>query len=207
MSKRIFVISTLTIAMVLFAACGGAAPAAEPAQAEEAAPAEAADSPAADEWGTIVVPAGEKVVVGLSSALSAGYAAYGQDMLNGATVAIQTFGDLNGWEVAVEGGDDQCEGAPGVTVAEQFSANPYLLGVVGPMCSGTVVPAMDIYGENKVLMITPSSTAVAVTAAGYQNIFRIVANDDLQAEVAVDYIFNELGLTSLAIVHDQSIYG
>jgi len=128
-------------------------------------------------------------------------------MLNGATVAIQTFGDLNGWEVAVEGGDDQCEGAPGVTVAEQFSANPYLLGVVGPMCSGTVVPAMDIYGENKVLMITPSSTAVAVTAAGYQNIFRIVANDDLQAEVAVDYIFNELGLTSLAIVHDQSIYG
>jgi branched-chain amino acid transport system substrate-binding protein len=94
-----------------------------------------------------------------------------------------------------------------VTVAEQFSANPYLLGVVGPMCSGTVVPAMDVYGENHVLMITPSSTAVAVTAAGYENIFRIVANDDLQAEVAVDYLFNELGMTSLGIVHDQSIYG
>jgi len=207
MSKRFFVVSTLTIAMVLFAACGGAAPAEEPTPADEAAPAEAAESMPADEWGTIVVPAGEKVVLGVSSALSAGYAAYGQDMLNGATVAVQTFGDLNGWEVSVEGGDDQCEGAPGVTVAEQFSANPYLVGVVGPMCSGTVVPAMDVYGENQVLMITPSSTAVAVTAAGYQNIFRIVANDDLQAEVAVDYLFNELGVTTLGIVHDQSIYG
>jgi branched-chain amino acid transport system substrate-binding protein len=205
MSKRFLIISLLTIGMVLFAACGGAAPADEATSAET--PAEAAESTAEDEWGYITVPAGEKVVLGLSSALSAGYAAYGQDMLNGVTVAVQDFGDLNGWEIAVEGGDDQCEGAPGVTVAEQFSSNPYLLGVVGPMCSGTVVPAMDVYGENHVLMITPSSTAIPVTAAGYQNVFRIVANDDLQAQVAVDYLFNELGMTSLAIVHDQSIYG
>lgn len=189
MSKRFFIIaSLLTIAMVLFAACGGTAPAEE-------------------EWGYIVIPAGEDVVVGLSSALTAGYAVYGQDMLNGVTVAIQDFGDLQGWNLAVEGADDQCEGAPGVTVAEQFSANPYLLGVVGPMCSGTVVPASAIYGENKVLMVTPSSTAVKVTAQGYENIFRIVANDDLQATVAVDYLMNELGAQSLGIVHDQSIYG
>ncbi len=212
MSKRFFIIaSLLTIAMVLFAACGGTAPAEEAAPVEEAAPAEeeaaAEETSAEDEWGYIVIPAGEDVVVGLSSALTAGYAVYGQDMLNGVTVAIQDFGDLQGWNLAVEGADDQCEGAPGVTVAEQFSANPYLLGVVGPMCSGTVVPASAIYGENKVLMVTPSSTAVKVTAQGYENIFRIVANDDLQATVAVDYLMNELGAQSLGIVHDQSIYG
>ena len=212
MSKRFFIIaSLLTIAMVLFAACGGTAPADEAAPVEEAAPAEeeaaAEETSAEDEWGYIVIPAGEDVVVGLSSALTAGYAVYGQDMLNGVTVAIQDFGDLQGWNLAVEGADDQCEGAPGVTVAEQFSANPYLLGVVGPMCSGTVVPASAIYGENKVLMVTPSSTAVKVTAQGYENIFRIVANDDLQATVAVDYLMNELGAQSLGIVHDQSIYG
>ena len=212
MSKRFFIIaSLLTIAMVLFAACGGTAPAEEAAPVEEAAPAEeeaaAEETSAEDEWGYIVIPEGEDVVVGLSSALTAGYAVYGQDMLNGVTVAIQDFGDLQGWNLAVEGADDQCEGAPGVTVAEQFSANPYLLGVVGPMCSGTVVPASAIYGENKVLMVTPSSTAVKVTAQGYENIFRIVANDDLQATVAVDYLMNELGAQSLGIVHDQSIYG
>lgn len=202
MSKRFVFISVLTITTLLLAACGsGAAP------AEEAAPAGDAEAAAEDEWGYITVPAGEKVVLGLSSALSAGYAAYGQDMLNGATVAVQDFGDMNGWEIAVEGGDDQCEGAPGVTVAEQFAANPYLVGVVGPMCSGTAIPAMDIYGEHKVIMITPSSTAIPVTAAGYENVFRIVANDDLQAEVAVDYMFNELGITTLGIVNDQSIYG
>ena len=59
-----------------------------------------------------------------------------------------------------------CEGAAGVTVAEQFSADPNVLGVIGPMCSGSVVPAEDIYAANHVIMITPSSTAVAVTANG-----------------------------------------
>ncbi len=203
MSKRYVFISVLTITTLLLAACGSSAAAAE----EAAAPAADAEAAAEDEWGYITVPAGEKVVLGLSSALSAGYAAYGQDMLNGATVAVQDFGDLNGWEIEVEGGDDQCEGAPGVTVAEQFAANPYMVGVVGPMCSGTAIPAMDIYGEHHVIMITPSSTAIPVTAAGYENVFRIVANDDLQAEVAVDYMFNELGVTTLGIVNDQSIYG
>jgi len=203
MSKRFVFISVLTITTLLLAACGSGAAATD----EPAAPAGEAEVVAEDEWGYITVPADEKVVLGLSSALSAGYAAYGQDMLNGATVAVQDFGDLNGWEIDVEGGDDQCEGAPGVTVAEQFAANPYLVGVVGPMCSGTAIPAMDIYGEHNVIMITPSSTAIPVTAAGYENVFRIVANDDLQAEVAVDYMFNELGITTLGVVHDQSIYG
>jgi branched-chain amino acid transport system substrate-binding protein len=79
--------------------------------------------------------------------------------------------------------------------------------VVGPMCSGSVVPASDIYSDHHIVMITPSSTAVVVTARGYQNLFRIVANDDLQAEVTVNYLRDELGLNSLAILHDQSIYG
>ena len=67
---------------------------------------------------------------------------------------------LKGFKVVAVGGDDQCEGAPGVTVAEQFSADPSILGVVGPMCSGSIVPARDIYAKNHVLMITPSGTAV-----------------------------------------------
>ena len=62
----------------------------------------------------------------------------------------------------VDGQDDQCEGAPGVTVAEKFSADPAVLGVIGPMCSGSIVPAEDIYANNHVIMITPSGTAVVI---------------------------------------------
>lgn len=211
MSKRFFVVlSLLAMVSILVAACSPAATEA-PAAEEPAADAPEAEEPAAevaeDPWGNIVYAPGAKVKIGMSSALTAGYAVYGQDMLNAVEMAAEEFGDLLGWELVVEGGDDGCEGAPGVTVAEKFAADPTVLGVVGPMCSGTVVAAEKIYGERYMVMITPSSTAVVVTAMGYETVFRTVANDELQAQVTVDFLNGDLGLTTLAVVHDQSVYG
>lgn len=206
MSKRLwFVLALLAMVSILVAACSPAATEA-PAAEEPAANEPAAEEPD-DEWGNIVYAPGDKVKIGMSSALTAGYAVYGQDMLNAVQMAAEEFGDLLGWEVVVEGGDDGCEGAPGVTVAEKFAADPTVLGVVGPMCSGTVVAAEKIYGDHNIVMITPSSTAVVVTAQGYETVFRTVANDELQAQVTAEFLNGDLGLTTLAVVHDQSVYG
>jgi branched-chain amino acid transport system substrate-binding protein len=205
MSKRLLIVfSLLAVVSILAAACSPAAT--EAPAADTSAEDTTADMPE-DPWGNIVYAPGTKVKIGMSSALTAGYAVYGQDMLNAVEMAAEEFGDLLGWEVVVEGGDDGCEGAPGVTVAEKFAADPTVLGVVGPMCSGTVVAAEKIYGDHNMVMITPSSTAVIVTAQGYQTVFRTVANDDLQAQVTSDFLNGDLGLTTLAIVHDQSVYG
>ena len=189
MSKRIFsLLVLLLIASMVLTACGG-------------------DGDSGDDWGNMVFAPGTEIKLGVSSALAGGYAVYGQDMLNGVDSAIAEFGDLKGWTVVSEGADDACEGAPAVTVAEQFSADPDVLGVVGPMCSDSVFPATDIYNEHHVIMITPSSTAVVITARGFENIFRLVANDDLQAEVTVGFLTEDLGLSTLAALHDQSLYG
>ncbi|MGA9397908.1 MAG: branched-chain amino acid ABC transporter substrate-binding protein [Anaerolineaceae bacterium] len=208
MKTRAFII-LLTVGALLLSACGQSAPAATDVPVDSVATDVSVDSAAlADEWGSLVFKPGEKVKVGLSSALSSSYAVYGQDMLNGVSLAIDEFGgSLKGWKLVAEGQDDLCDGAPGVTVAEKFSADPAVLGVVGPMCSGSAVPALDIYAANHVIMITPSSTAVVVTAKGFENVFRTVANDELQATVTVDFLTKELNLKTLAILHDQSIYG
>jgi branched-chain amino acid transport system substrate-binding protein len=211
--KAMKFLAIFTVLAVLLSACAGAAtpvateaPAATEAAATEAA---ATEAPVAeDAWGNIVIPAGTEVKIGMSSALAGAYAVYGTDMLNGVDLAIEQFGGtIQGFTVVSDGQDDACEGAAGVTVAEKFSADPTVIGVIGPMCSGTAVPAADIYAANNVIMITPSSTAIAVTSLGYENIFRTVPNDALQAEATVDYIMNELGLTKIALIHDQSIYG
>ena len=210
MKSRLII--TLFVALTLLVS--GCSPAATAAPATGALPTDtpgstsASTSIPADPWGNIVIPPGQSVKVGLSSALAGGYAVYGTDMLNGVDLAIEKFGgSLHGWTLTSEGQDDGCEGAAGVTVAEQFSADPNILGVIGPMCSGSIVPAEDIYAANHVVMITPSGTAVAVTAQGYETVFRTVPNDDLQAQVTVDYLTKELGLTSIAIIDDQSIDG
>ncbi len=205
--KTRFLIVVSVIFVMLVSACSSAA---TPAPETQVSATESVSSTSApeDPWGSIVIPAGQTLKVGLSSALAGGYAVYGTDMLNGVDLAIEKFGGtLHGFTLASDAQDDACEGAAGVTVAEQFSADPNILGVVGPMCSGSIVPAEDIYAANHVVMITPSGTAVAVTAKGYENVFRTVPNDDLQAQVTVDYLTKVLNLTSLAIIHDQSIYG
>ncbi len=215
MSKRIWtMIGLVTISAMVLAACGGGAtPTATEAPMETQAPVETeapvvTEAPAMeDDWGQMVFAPGTDITIGVSSALAGGYAVYGQDMLNGVNLALEDYGDLMGWTVLAEGGDDACEGAPGVTVAELFSAEPSLLGVVGPMCSGAAVPASEIYGEHNVIVVTPSVTAVVVTARGFENLFRIVANDDLQAQVSVNYLTEQLGVTSLGVIHDSSIYG
>jgi branched-chain amino acid transport system substrate-binding protein len=206
MSKRLVAFMSLFVLIsVLVASCS--TPATQAPTAEEPAAAAPTEEHPADPWGDIVYSPGTKVKIGMSSALTAGYAVYGQDMLNAVELAAEQFGNLDGWELTVEGGDDGCEGAPGVTVAEKFAADPTVLGVVGPMCSGTVVAAEKIYGEHHMVMITPSSTAVVVTAQGYESVFRTVANDDLQAKVTVDFLTQDLGLKTLAVAHDQSVYG
>jgi branched-chain amino acid transport system substrate-binding protein len=187
MKRSAAVISALMLAALALASCKSAA--------------------VVGEWGEMVFAPGTEIKLGVSSALAGAYAVYGQDMLNGADLAISDFGTLKGWTVVSEGGDDACEGAPGVTVAEQFSADPDILAVVGPMCSGAAVPASDVYAEHHVIFVTPSVTAVVVTARGYENLFRVVANDDLQAKVTVDFLTEDLGLNTLAVMHDQSIYG
>ncbi len=218
MSKRfVSFLVVLMMAGLLLAACGGGAdeaaveePAAEEAAAEEPAAEEAAAEPAMEEdpWGNMVFEPGTEIKMAVSSALSGGYAVYGQDMLNGTTLAVEDFGgDLMGWSLIVEGGDDGCEGAAGVTVAEQFAADPQVLAVIGPMCSGSAYPASDIYAEKHVIMLLPSVTAVVITNRGYENIFRTVANDDLQAKVTVDFLTEDLGIKTLAVLHDQSLYG
>ncbi|MBN1266083.1 MAG: branched-chain amino acid ABC transporter substrate-binding protein [Anaerolineales bacterium] len=196
-NRQFLFIVIIMIISLLAAACS---PAADTAGAGDA-------DTAGDPWGEYVFAPGDEIKVGLSSALTGGYAAYGEDMLHGVELAVEDMGDIQGWALVAEGRDDGCEGAPGVTVAELFVADPSVIGVIGPMCSGSVVPASDIYAEHNMVMVTPSSTAVVVTARGYENLFRTIANDDLQATVAVDYISGELGLTTLAVMHDQSIYG
>ncbi len=143
MKKQIFaVFALLTIVSIITTACASESTVGE------------------DEWGNMVFAPGTKIKLAVSSALAGGYAVYGQDMLNGVTLAIQDFGNLKDWEMIVEGGDDGCEGAPAVTVAEQFAADPDVLGVIGPMCSGSVFPASAIYAEHNVIMITPITLSI-----------------------------------------------
>ena len=160
-----------------------------------------------DEWGVIAIPRGGAVKIGLGTTLSGAYAKLGLDIKNGVEMAVRDKGGILGFQIELKAEDDQCEGAPSVAVAEKFGADPGIVGVVGYMCSGGSIPASDVHNKYKKVMISPSSTADALTARGILVVFRTAWNDKIQGKAAAEFTLKTLKLKKAAIVHDKSAYG
>jgi len=160
----------------------------------------------ADEWGTITIPAGQPIKIALGAMLTGDYASLGIDIRNGAELAVQEKGRILGHPVVLQAEDDGCSGPPSVAIAEKICNDPLVVGLVGYMCSGGSKPASDIHNKYKVLMISPSSTALELTARGIPVFFRTCWNDRIQAQRAAAFALRHKW-TRVALLHDKSDYG
>jgi branched-chain amino acid transport system substrate-binding protein len=121
-------------------------------------------------------------------------------------MAIREKGQILGHTLVLEAEDDGCAGPPSVAIAEKICNDPLVVGLVGYMCSGGSKPASDIHNKYKVLMVSPSSTALELTARGIPVFFRTCWNDKIQAQRAAAFALNHKW-TRVAILHDKSDYG
>jgi branched-chain amino acid transport system substrate-binding protein len=161
---------------------------------------------AADEWGEVVIPKDAPIKIGMGTVLSGGYANFGLDIKNGAEMALVEKGEILGHKLILEPGDDQCEGAPSVALAEKWSNDPTMVGVLGYMCSSGTIAASDVHNKYKQIEISASATGQDVTARGNPIIFRICWNDKVQGKVAADFVLKNKWMKA-ALIHDKSTYG
>ncbi len=151
------------------------------------------------------------VRIGQVSPLTGPQAHLGKDNDNGARLAIEemnakglTIGDAKAkFELLSE--DDQADPKTGRIVAQKLVDNK-VAGVIGHLNSGTTIPASKIYSDAGIPQISPSATAVAVTAQGYKTIFRTMANDAQQGKALGEFAVKS-GAKKIAIVDDRSAYG
>ncbi len=160
----------------------------------------------ADEWGTITIPAGKPIKIGLGAMLTGDYASLGIDIKYGAEMAVEEKGSLLGHPIVLQAEDDGCAGPPSVAIAEKLCNDPLIVGLVGYMCSGGSKPASDVHNKYKVVMVSPSSTALELTARGIPVFFRTCWNDKIQAKRAADFAWSQKW-TKVAAIHDKSDYG
>lgn len=160
----------------------------------------------ADEWGTITIPQGKPIKVGMGTMLTGDYASLGIDIKNGAEMAIQDYGSIQGHSVILQAEDDGCSGPPSVAIAEKLCNDPLVVGLVGYMCSGGSKPASDIHNKYKSIMISASSTALELTARNIPIFFRTCWNDKIQARRAAAFALSRKW-TKVAVLHDKSDYG
>ena len=153
---------------------------------------------------------GGTIKIGVSGPHTGAYAAFGEQLWRGATQAvadINAAGGINGVMLEAVKGDDACEPKQAVSVANRLVEQDKVTAVVGHFCSSSSIPASEVYYESDILMITPASTNPAVTDRGLDNVMRVCGRDDQQGKVAGDYITDELGTDTVAVIHDKDTYG
>ncbi|HEX2619489.1 MAG TPA: branched-chain amino acid ABC transporter substrate-binding protein [Phototrophicaceae bacterium] len=162
----------------------------------------------------VTIAPGDNVVLGLATILSGeGLVPLGDDITRGVELALDdrpsvTVGGKE-FTLKLDIQDDQCSAEGGQAVANYFVSQPSVVAIVGPTCSSACRAAGPIFDENGFSMISSSCTAVDLTAedTGFASFNRTAANDAAQGAAAADFIYNGLGLTSIATIHDGSPYG
>lgn len=149
------------------------------------------------------------IKIGVAGPITGPYAKFGEQLVKGATAAadkINAEGGINGRQIEIVQGDDQCDPKQARAVANTF-VNEKVYAVIGHFCSSSTIPASEVYDEANILQITPASTNPKVTDRGLAAIFRTCGRDDQQGNVAGDFIAKQLKAKRVAVIHDKDTYG
>lgn len=222
MQRRTSLFALLLILALVLAACPAPAqPAAAPAEQPAAAEAKATEAPAAeptaapaaeamDMTGKVVIAPGQTIRIGGSFALTGPIPDPGKDIAQAAEIAVDDLNEMGGvegfmFELVTE--DGACSGDQGTVVGNKFAADPTIVAVSGGTCSGETFGLTPALQEARIPFVSPSATNPAVVSAECDICNRTALSDALQGVVDADFVFNDLGLTKVTVMHDNSDYG
>ncbi|HMN50595.1 MAG TPA: branched-chain amino acid ABC transporter substrate-binding protein, partial [Xanthobacteraceae bacterium] len=154
-------------------------------------------------------PAQAQISIGVAGPMTGQYASFGQQLRNGANLAIEDInasGGVLGQKLQLIVGDDACDPKQARAAADRF-VDQKVPFVAGHYCSSSSIPASEAYAEGNVLQITPASTNPQFTERKLWNTFRVCGRDDQQGAVAGAYLATNFKDKKIAILNDKSTYG
>ena len=150
------------------------------------------------------------IQVATAGPMTGQYASFGAQMKAGAEQAVEDLnaaGGVLGQKLALSVGDDACDPKQAVAVANQMAGRGVVF-MAGHFCSGSSIPASQVYAEEGLVQISPASTNPKFTdERPGDGVFRVCGRDDQQGQVAGEYLAKNFGDKNIAIVHDKTAYG
>ena len=160
--------------------------------------------------GALATPAlSQDINIAVAGPMTGPVATIGEQMKRGAeaaAAAINEAGGINGKKIKIVVEDDACDPKQAVAVAN-IIVGQQIKFVDGHACSGSSIPAADIYTENNILMISPASSNPVLTEKNHPTIMRLYVRDDAQGGYIAPFIAEKFKGKKVAILHDKSAYG
>lgn len=151
-----------------------------------------------------------EIVIATAGPMTGQYASFGAQMKAGAEQAVKDIneaGGVNGEMLTLEVGDDACDPKQAVAVANQFAGQGVSF-VAGHFCSGSSIPASNVYADEGIVQISPASTNPAFTdERPGPGVYRVCGRDDQQGDVAGQFLAENFPDATVAFVHDKTAYG
>ncbi|MBN1178125.1 MAG: branched-chain amino acid ABC transporter substrate-binding protein [Anaerolineae bacterium] len=160
-----------------------------------------------DEWGCATFEPGQTVKVAYVGPMTGDYSAFGIDMSRGAEMAVAAHPTVHGFDIELVVEDTQGTPEQGASVANKLAADPRVVAISGHSFSGSTEVAIPIYEEAGIVMMSASATNPSLTDLGSYVFNRVAFHDRMQGEYAANYIYNQLGIRSIALMHDGGAYG
>jgi branched-chain amino acid transport system substrate-binding protein len=146
------------------------------------------------------------IPVGHYGSLTGSEATFGQSTSNGIKLAIREFneaGGLDGRKIRLVEYDTKGDAREAGAVVTRLVTADKVIAVIGEVASSLSLAGAPICQQNKVPMITPSSTNPRVTLVG-DYIFRVCFIDPFQGFVCAKFAYENKAARRVAILQDQA---
>jgi branched-chain amino acid transport system substrate-binding protein len=150
------------------------------------------------------------IKIASQSPLSGPQSVLGIGIRNAVELAIEQLGGPlteAGYTIEFVPFDDQATAEVGVANAQQIVNDAAILAVIGHLNSGVAIPSSEVYNANDLAMVSPANTNPLVTDRGFPTVNRVCGRDDLQGPTGARFAAEELGVTSVYVLHDTTAYG
>jgi len=141
--------------------------------------------------------------------LTGDVAQLGQGYLNGVKMAFDEWnakGGVLGRKFTVVAEDDACDPKQASTVAQKVADDAKNVVLIGHMCSGTTLAGAPIHNKVNLPMVTLSSNP-KITQQGWKNVFRPIANDNIQGKAGVAFVMRKFSAKKFALLNDKQAFG
>lgn len=187
-----FVVCLLLVVMVL-AACGSQ---------ETSTPGGSNNASGTKEDGSIKI--------GAIFPLTGGSAYQGKSFRQGIELAMEEInanGGIDGKKLEILFEDDKGIPAEGVNAAQKLITQDKVSAILGNFNSSVTLAVRAVTEREKVVQLTPGSTADDVTEPGHPYMFRNIMPNSFQAPELAKFTIEELGLKNIAIIAENTDYG
>jgi branched-chain amino acid transport system substrate-binding protein len=146
-----------------------------------------------------------EIRIGEFGSLTGAQATFGISTDNGIKIAVDEInatGGINGKTLKVIAYDDQGKPEEAAVVVNKLITQDKAQIILGEVASSLSLAAAPIAQQNKVPLISPSSTNPKVTQVG-DYVFRVCFIDPFQGQVMADFAMNDLKARTAVVLRDQ----